>query len=190
MKHFFLYIFIIFSVAVSSQDNAEKRTKAYLQNKDSVIEETIINRNLPCFSAISLDGNKISNNSLTGKITLVNLWFQGCSPCLAEFEMLNRVYHQHKTNNSFQFLSFTFDSPAEIKQTIEKYSLPYKVYPISREECNRLNFGLGFPTIIIINSKGKIVFFRTGGFLDKEKIEESILNVNEKIKKLLNEKVR
>jgi thiol-disulfide isomerase/thioredoxin len=122
------------------------------------------------------DGNKnISNESLHGKVVLINFWFEGCHPCLAEFDALNELYGKLKENRNFEFISFTWDDAATIKRVKENFRLQFKVLKVEAKECYRLNLQNGFPTSIILDKQGNIKYLFYGGFPDKEKAREFVM---------------
>jgi|ERR1017187_4370219 peroxiredoxin len=121
----------------------------------------------PSFTAIS-EGGTVSNELLKGKIVLINFWFEGCHPCLAEMEALDELQQLLKDNKDFLFISFTWDNPEAIKRVKEKYGITFPVLSTSDEECSRLNFGNGYPTSIILDRKGTIKYVHSGGSTDKE----------------------
>ena len=154
------------------------------QLRDSVTKSAISNDYCD-FESVSLDGKVFSKKDLIGKITLIDLWFEACSPCIAEMGYLIELYGRLKDNNNFQFLSFTIDNSEVAKKAVEKYNIPYIVCPISREEASRMNFRRGFPTKIIINKEGKIVFLESGGPTDPESVKRKIKKMEGQIKHLL-----
>lgn len=115
------------------------------------------------FEERAINGKKFSKKKLSGKITLINFWFEYCAPCIAEFEALNALYIKYKNNNKFQFISFTFESSATINRIMGKYALKFPIVCVSEEKCRLLNFNQGFPVNIITNLDGKIVFINSGG---------------------------
>lgn len=52
----------------------------------------------------------------------------------------------------------------------------YKIVHTEKTECYRLNFNNGFPTSFIIDKKGKIVYSKLGGQIDKAKASQEILS--------------
>jgi thiol-disulfide isomerase/thioredoxin len=61
------------------------------------------------------------------KVLFLNFWFTNCLPCIAEFNTLNNLYNQYKTDSSFKLISLTFESPEEIQRMREKYSLLFDI---------------------------------------------------------------
>ncbi len=119
----------------------------------------------------------LSPEKLKGNVLFINFWFAACPPCIAEFEALSQMYDKLKEKAGFQFISFTFESPEVIEKVKQKYGLHFPVYSISRQECERLNVGGGYPTNIIVDKNGIIQQVQTGGETDKEAAKVYIENV-------------
>ena len=88
-----------------------------------------------------------------------------------------------------KIITFTFESPLKVKELIKKYNLKFEIISISERECDNLNFGLGYPTMIIINKKGKISFIDFGGSTDKKVVQNYFeTQIFKKIEELLKDK--
>lgn len=151
MRSLFFLFSIIISASIYSQERKEYIGKQY-----------------PEFKVTTLSGQTITDEQLKGKITLINFWHHQCSSCLAEMDALAAIYDEFKDIPSFQFLSFTYNTPAIIKNVIKKYKMPYLISSLSEEECLRLKVCESFPVIIIIDRTGKILYCRVGASKDKE----------------------
>ncbi len=135
-----------------------------------------IGKSFPQFS-VTTDGRVLTNDSLEGKIVFINFWFEACPPCIAELNALNKLYNKFSTNKNFEFISFTYESPARIKRLKQKYHMQYRVFSITNQECYRLNQNNGFPTSIILDKTGTIKQLYTGGTTDKKEAENFIRNI-------------
>jgi len=93
----------------------------------------------------------VNNESLGGKVVFINFWFEGCHPCMAEMEAFNELFKKLKDNKDFTFITITWDNAETINRVKEKYSLLFDVFAASTEECQRLNFGCGYPTSLILD---------------------------------------
>jgi peroxiredoxin len=168
---FLIFIFsitVLCPITLSAQE--DKFLADFFHKTDSILQSKI-GTLYPDFTATTLDGKTISDRQLIGRVTIINFWFEACAPCIAEFDALSELYHKFKDDSSFQFLSFTFEQVEDAKAIVQKFNIPYDVSSISHEECSsRLNFGFGFPTTIIINQSGKIVFIKHGGSTDTVKV--------------------
>jgi len=161
---------------------------AQVDNIESMIQNRIENstgKAFTSFQAESLGGISYSQSNLIGKITIINFWFELCAPCVAELDALNKLYHTFDANPKFQFISFSVDTPELARECIKRYNLLYPVISISREECFRLNCNVGFPTTIIVDESGKMVFIKPGGHTEKHAVEEDIDKIAQIIQKNL-----
>lgn len=145
---------------------------------DSLLKEKskeAIGKPFPHFFAANED-IKINNDSLLGKVVLINFWFEGCHPCVAEFGALNEIALKLKDNNAFEFISFSWDNPETIARVKQKYNLQFKVFSLSAIECRRLNQNNGYPTTIILDKQGKITYLISGGATTTEKAREFVMS--------------
>ena len=175
---FTLLSVLVFTIHLSAQvDNIESMMQSRIEKGTG--------QPFSSFQAESVGGVAYSQSNLIGKITILNFWFEMCAPCVAELDALNRLYHTFDANPKFQFISFSVDSPESVRACIKKYNLPYPVISISHEECFRLNCNLGFPTTIIVDESGKMIFIKTGGHTEKPAVEEDIDKIARIIKENL-----
>ena len=183
MKKILILICIILfcNSGILSQDNkkTDKTVMEIFQRLDS-IKRCAIGKDFCEFESVTLNGEVISKKDLIGKITFVDLWFATCSTCIAEMGNLIELYDNLKDDKNFQFLSFTVDAFETANKAVEKYNIPFIVCPVSHEEAYRMNFNTGFPTKIIIDKEGKIVFFQNSGSKD-----QGVKEIEDIIKQLL-----
>lgn len=77
-----------------------------LIDADSLLEartREALGKPFPTFAAN--EQGKINKDSLKGKVVLINFWFEGRHPCLAEFSALNELVEKLKGNKGFEFIS-------------------------------------------------------------------------------------
>jgi len=180
MKILLLCLVIFYSTTISAQINYE----SYLHKNDSIVQLNV-GKQFPSFTVQTLNGKIISDKDLLGRVTIFNFWFQYCVPCIAEFDALNALYQKFNDNPAFQFISFTSDSAEAANESVIKYKLSFLVCPITEKECFRLNFNEGFPATIIVDKSGKIVLIKSGGSIEKDKIEIDIQKLASIIDRLL-----
>lgn len=60
---------------------------------------------MPDFEAKTLAGKILSRKSLKGKIVVMNFWFIGCKPCVAELPALNKLVQHYKAKD-IVFIAF------------------------------------------------------------------------------------
>lgn len=113
----------------------------------------------PPFSLTSLDGKKLELSALRGKVVVLNFWFIGCAPCVAEFSELNRLVKEF-SDKGVVFIAPTLDNEDAIKPFLKEHKFNYHVVPNAISLiAGTYSDGSGevvFPTHIVINQEGKI----------------------------------
>ncbi|MBO9620930.1 MAG: TlpA family protein disulfide reductase [Niabella sp.] len=178
MRNFIITLFCLQALAsvTCAQDNP-----AQLLKKHELIAKMVLDKRYPEFK-IRSGSLRLNQDSLKGRVTFINFWFEACPPCQAEMDGLNALYQNMKDSVNFQFYSFTFESPATIKRLTKKGILLFPAYALSGDETNTLSFGAGYPTNIIIDTQGIIRYFRAGGSRDKA---EAARYINTRIQPLI-----
>jgi len=123
----------------------------------------------PEFLLTSLDGRKWNKAALIGKITVINFWFTGCKPCVAEIPQLNRLASTY--NGVANFLAFSFDDKQKLNSFLAK---------------NKFNY-VQFAASIVLNKKLDVDFYPTHLILDKNGlIQEVVIGATDEIFEKLN----
>jgi thiol-disulfide isomerase/thioredoxin len=131
----------------------------------------LLGKPFPGFELKSEKGKVYNNEYFIDKITFINFWFESCAPCIAEMKPLENLYQTYSQNKKFQFLSITFEKKEVIEKIAKQYSQTYPILSTSTDSCYYLNFKKGFPTNVIINEKGQIIYFTIGGGPDPDAAE-------------------
>ena len=99
---------------------------------------------MPAFEWTDLNGQKITNSSIAGKILVIKCWFVHCVPCVAEIPALNK------------FVSLAIDSKEKINQFLSAIPFQYAVVP-DQEAFMTQKLSVGsYPTHLIIGRDGCI----------------------------------
>lgn len=160
--------------------NLEELLKKEFEKHDSICLSKY-GTDYPAFTVVTLNGDTITEKQLTGKVTLINLWFEYCAPCIAEIPALNELYLKYKNHPDFQLISFAREDTEDAERCVGKFSIQYPVCPVTSEESYRLNMNSSFPTNIIIDTQGKITFIKSGGPIEAEYAKEEVLKLEKKI---------
>ncbi len=133
----------------------------------------------PDFVAEEKNGNRISNDSLKGKLVLIDLWHTQCAACFRKFPLLDKVYLNHRLHPRVKFYALNLplqtDQPTRAFDVIDKrgYSFPVaKLQTKSIIDSLSISF---FPTTILVNEIGQVIF--------KGSIENAITTLENEIKK-------
>ena len=164
MKCFFAITLLFCQLLLPAQSDAE-RIKKFMDTL-SMGGTYLIGKTIPAFELKSIQGNSYTNESFKNKITVINFWFEACPPCIAEMNSLEQLYNDFKQYSNFQFLSITYENTAAINKLAEEYKITYPVLSTTTDSCYYLNFKKGFPTTVIVDGNGLIVFFTIGGHTD------------------------
>lgn len=129
----------------------------------------------PDFETKDINGNTIKLRDLKGKIVVINFWFTTCPPCIMEIKDLNKIANKYK-KNGVVFLAVTFDNKDKITPFLKEHPFYYKI--ISDATIIR-KYGInGFPTSILIDKEGKIMYKKIGVFT--RALDETIKMYSEK----------
>ena len=123
---------------------------------------------------VTNENKAVDNQSIKGKVVLINFWFEGCHPCMTEMDALNGLFKKLDSNKDFLFISLTWDEKETVKRVKEKYGLAFEVFSASAKECQRLNFGCGYPTSIVLDKSGIVKYRHSGGSIKIEEANEFI----------------
>jgi|GEM_PF-3325903 len=130
---------------------------------------------LPKLDLQTLEGKTISNEVLSGKVTVINFWFIACRPCITEIPHLNKLVEKY-AGTDVEFLALGLDKTDRIKQTLIAYPFSYQMIP---EAGNTIfDFGVNiYPTHMVFDKSGKLVFSDTGFTAE---VESGLLNAIDK----------
>jgi peroxiredoxin len=108
---------------------------------------------LPDFNLKSIDGKEMKLKELKGKPMVINFWFAGCIPCLAELPELNALKEKYK-NSDVLFLSMTFEKKSTVINFLKKH--PFNFIPISdaKAYCDRMTDL--YPLTLFVDKNGII----------------------------------
>lgn len=113
----------------------------------------------PNFSLISLDGEKITSQSLRGKVVLVNFWATSCSTCIHEMPKMVETYNKFK-KQGFELVAvaMSYDAPNYVIDYTQTRKLPFKVtYDVSGQLARSFGGVEGTPTTFVIDKNGTII---------------------------------
>lgn len=185
---FLCFIFFVFSYVSSSAQHSEDISylagieicKAKLEASqrekpgDLVFQgpECLVGHYLPDFEVVSLDGIRINNQFLKGKVSVINFWFLACPPCLAEipgFRILVDKYGSEK----FNFIALGTDARDDIVTYLQKHQWPF-LHVANAEDVIVLKFKhrWGYPTTFIVDEDGIILSAFSAGSSDERAVAE------------------
>lgn len=113
----------------------------------------------PAFNLTSLEGKTFNLSALRGKVVVLNLWFTGCPPCLAEMPELNALVDKFK-NDEVVFIAPTWDKAAILPGFLKQYPFKYSIVADAGDLIID-TYGDGtkqveLPTHLVIDKQGNI----------------------------------
>ncbi|MEP7198123.1 MAG: TlpA disulfide reductase family protein [Saprospiraceae bacterium] len=120
----------------------------------------MIGSTIPELNCKSISGKVITPEYFDGKISLINFWFEGCPPCVAEIPILNEIMDKYGTTN-FNYVAIGNDSEVDISEFLKTHPWKFEQIPNGKEIYqNVFKTMWGYPTTFIIDKNRTIV----GGF--------------------------
>jgi peroxiredoxin len=164
------------ALAQKNNDSLQQVLKARLEmaKRPDSMGQKYVGQQYPDFDFITSTGQRISSASCKGKIVFINLWFESCAPCRAEFPALNALYQAFRNDTAFIMIGLARETSEKLTGLLDKYKL---LYPNSAQptEAYKYNLHHGFPTNIIIGPDGHIVHFSAGGPTSEERATENVM---------------
>ncbi|MFZ6711548.1 TlpA family protein disulfide reductase [Undibacterium sp. TC9W] len=114
---------------------------------------------MPEVSFTNLKGEKISTQSLRGKVVMVNFWATSCATCVAEMPKMIETYNKYnKQGLEFVAVAMSYDAPNYVINYAESRKLPFHV---SLDPQGKLAQSFGdvklTPTTYVIDKQGNIL---------------------------------
>ena len=113
----------------------------------------------PQVTFIDLAGNKISTDSLRGKVVMVNFWATSCTTCVREMPQMVDTYNQFKDQGlAFVAVAMKYDPPNYVVNFTETRKLPFTVALDSGGDIAKaFNDVQLTPTTYVIDKQGRII---------------------------------
>jgi len=115
----------------------------------------------PKYSLKTLDGKEISNETLKGKVVLLNVWASWCGPCKQEFPDLNELQAKYG-DKGFTVVGLAWnDTESNIRGIAKDQKLSYPIAMANPELGEALDIQ-SIPISILIDQDGKTRYASVG----------------------------
>jgi len=170
MKHFFLALSIFtFSVACGT-------------NEDNRGYKVTIGEQCPDFSLEFADGSIITNDSLLGKVSVIQFTASWCSVCRKEMPHLENEVWQAFKDKDFLLLGVDLkETPEKVSQFIAEMGVTYPI-AIDKDGSAFEAFTLpkaGVTRNIVLDRNGKIIFLTR--LFDEKEFKEMIAVIEKEL---------
>ncbi|WGG50548.1 TlpA disulfide reductase family protein [Rugamonas sp. DEMB1] len=113
----------------------------------------------PAVTFMSIKGEKITPESLHGKVVMVNFWATSCATCVAEMPKMVETYNKYKSQGlEFVAVAMRDDPPNYVVNYAETRQLPFKVALDTAGDAAKAYGNVSMtPTTFVIDRNGKIL---------------------------------
>ncbi|HEV7815760.1 MAG TPA: TlpA disulfide reductase family protein [Janthinobacterium sp.] len=117
------------------------------------------NASAPQLTFIGIKGEKISPESLRGKVVMVNFWATSCTTCVGEMPKMVETYNKYKAQGlEFVAVAMQDDAPNYVVNYAESRQLPFKVaLDVDGAAAKAYGNVAMTPTTFVIDKEGKII---------------------------------
>jgi peroxiredoxin len=116
----------------------------------------------PEFSGFTVDGQRVSLESLQGKVVVLNFWAAWCLECRPEMAVFDRLHREL----SAQGLAIVGINAREARTTVLEYAKELRLtFPLLLDPTGKINssYGvIGLPTTFVIGRDGRTVALAIG----------------------------
>ena len=130
------------------------------------------------FKTIDLQGKEFELEANKGKVVVMVFFYNNCSPCIPMLDDLQKIYDKYKEKGVEVIALNPVDSKIEKDEMLsfaDEHKLSYHLAQIPKHSIEEMYLVRYFPTIFIIDKKGKVVYSHQGyNTLFKDKISKII----------------
>lgn len=111
----------------------------------------------PSFAVRTLAGNVITQDSLRGRVVLVNVWATWCLPCRVEMPLMENTWRRHR-DAGLVILGASVDrgSAQDVQTFVTSRNITYPIAIVRDDFIAALGGVIGYPTSILIGRDGKV----------------------------------
>ena len=120
----------------------------------------------PQFSEKDMDGRTWTNDSIRGRVMVLNLWYSGCGPCRAEMPELSTWKEQLP---NVMFFSATYHDAETAKRITDKHHFTWTHLVEAKDMMSWIGTE-GFPFTVVVDKQG-IVCHAVHGTSDQKRSE-------------------
>jgi peroxiredoxin len=114
---------------------------------------------MPDVTFTNLKGEKISSQSLRGKVVMVNFWATSCATCIAEMPKMISTYQKyHAQGLEYIAVAMSYDPPNYVLNYAETRQLPFQVaLDVDGQLAKTFGEVKLTPTTFVIDKQGNLI---------------------------------
>lgn len=157
----------------------QHKADSILLGLEADLDNCLGGKEITDFKLTSISGKTYTNESLKGKVVMLNFWSTHCAPCIGEISVLNKIHNLYKQNENFILISILVEKEEELNKLLfapppkKRFNIDYEIIPNSKALIKE-NFKLikAYPTNLFLDKNGKIILRNSGGIIDTEDADE------------------
>jgi thiol-disulfide isomerase/thioredoxin len=130
----------------------------------------------PDFSVVTLDGQNLSLDDLKGKVVLIDFWATWCGPCRESTPALKRLAEKGKQEPFVLFGISADRDGAKLRDYLAHEALGWPQYWDQAGNLERLFGVMAFPTFVVLDGEGRIVYTQRGWSSGRERELKSAIS--------------
>jgi peroxiredoxin/outer membrane lipoprotein-sorting protein len=135
--------------------------------------ETLMGKAAPDFSLRDLDGRTVDLSTLRGQPVLLDFWATWCGDCLQALPSVELLHRGLK--DRLAVFGIDNEEPELAREYLQKYGYTLRTLVDRKNEAVSLYHVNGWPTTVLIDRDGKIVFYGEG--FEPEKLRDALQGV-------------
>lgn len=134
----------------------------YSNSTKENVEVLQVGDKAPNFELVDLNGEKHRLSEYAGQGLFLNFWGTWCEPCKREFPIIDRKYHEYRSQGVQVLAVNIAESDFAVRNYIESKGLTFPVV-IDKEKSVMNAYNINpLPTTFLINPDGEIIKIITG----------------------------
>ncbi len=144
-----------------TDENAVKGSGIFLPNP-----ECVVGARFPRFECMTIDHKKINEDYFKGKVSIVNFWFEGCAPCVAEVPGFNQLVHKYG-KDKLRYVAISSDNQEDVEAFLKNHDWDFDHVSNGKSIVNDIfHLPWGYPTTFLVDQQGIIAKTVCGGKTD------------------------
>ncbi|MDR3691916.1 MAG: redoxin family protein [Fimbriimonas sp.] len=138
-------------------------SSAYAQDDPNAGLKTLVGKAAPGFTMTDTHGRKWTNQSLKGKVVLLDFWATWCGPCKRASPVMQKLHAKFGSRGLVVIGAETLENgaPAGAKAYAAEHHYTYTFTTDNDPLTTKLGIG-AIPAFVLIGKNGKVVYTETG----------------------------